>query len=189
METKLNCTKCALHKLRDRIVWGDGDLQKASIMMIGEAPGEEEDKVGTPFVGRSGQYLRGVTNKLFGPEIWQHIYITNMICCRPPNNRNPRPHEVKNCGLYLRRKIILCDPKVIICLGRVASDNMLEKHWSWGKFESYTTPNGYSRAIGIYHPSYLLRNQGKSSIPMRVKWHRWLKKAIVAGLPEQIVSE
>ena len=114
----LNCKSCPLQKTRNHVIWGEGN-EHADIMVIGEAPGAEEDRIGRPFVGKSGQLL----DKIFaacGFTREQHIFISNIVKCRPPGNRVPSEEEVKACFPLLLKQIELVDPKIILPLGATA---------------------------------------------------------------------
>ncbi|MBD3669857.1 MAG: uracil-DNA glycosylase [Gammaproteobacteria bacterium] len=154
------CQQCDLHKTRMNAVLGVGNA-RAQWMFIGEAPGVDEDRQGEPFVGRAGQLLNEML-KAVGISR-ESVYIANILKCRPPNNRDPQPHEVSACHAYLRRQIELVQPKLIIALGRVAAQNLLHSEQSMGNlrgevhhYEETGTP-----LIATYHPSYLLRSPGE----------------------------
>jgi len=152
-----DCTKCPLGHTRNKFVFGDG-YEQADILFIGEAPGADEDRTGIPFVGRAGQLL----NKLLAHIKVERkdVFIANILKCRPPNNRDPLPAEVKECLPYLHKQIELIQPKVIVSLGRIAAQNLLstaaalkqmrEKLW---KYQGVTM-------IVTYHPAAILRNMG-----------------------------
>jgi DNA polymerase len=150
------CTRCKLCTLgRSQVVFGVGN-PKARLMFVGEAPGEDEDKKGEPFVGRAGQLLTKIIEAIgMGRE---QVYIANVIKCRPPNNRNPEPDEVEACEPYLFRQIEVIRPKVIVPLGKFAAQSLLKT------VEPITRLRGrqfdYRGAVLIptFHPAYLLRN-------------------------------
>jgi DNA polymerase len=118
-----DCKKCGLWKDRNNCVFGEGD-PNAEIVFIGEAPGREEDKRGKPFIGSAGKILSETLEKVGLKR--EDVYITNVLKCRPPNNRDPLPEEVKSCSPYLIRQIESIKPKVIVCLGRYASSFILD---------------------------------------------------------------
>jgi DNA polymerase len=155
-ETVAGCTACALCKNRKNTVFGVGD-EKADWMIIGEAPGAEEDARGEPFVGQAGRLLDSMLAALdMKREV--NIYIANVLKCRPPGNRNPEPLEVAQCSPHLLRQVSLIEPKLIILMGRFAAQTLLGTDASIaslrGKLHQYQgTP-----AIVTYHPAYLLRN-------------------------------
>lgn len=151
----LACEQCGLCELRQSVVWGEGNLA-AGVMFIGEGPGRDEDLEGRPFVGRSGRVLTDIIEKGMGlPR--SHVYITNVVKCRPPGNRDPRPGEVSACSRYLTRQIEVIRPKVLVAVGSVAGRTLL------GLGEGSAGLRGRWHEYGgiplrvIYHPSYLLR--------------------------------
>ena len=118
----LNCTRCKLHTSRRRVVPGEGPLN-ARVMIIGEAPGEREDEEGRPFVGAAGQLLNKLLSSVGIRR--EEVYITNVVKCRPPNNRDPEPDEIEACRPYLVTQILMIRPQVIICLGRHSAREVL----------------------------------------------------------------
>ncbi|MGH8258908.1 MAG: uracil-DNA glycosylase, partial [Steroidobacteraceae bacterium] len=118
-----SCTKCALHRTRTRAVFGVGD-PRAQWLVVGEAPGAEEDRLGEPFVGRGGQLLDAML-KAIGLERGRNVYIANILKSRPPGNRDPKPEEVASCLPYLHRQIELIKPLLILAVGRIAAQNLL----------------------------------------------------------------
>ncbi len=153
----LNCTACNLHKTRNHAIWGEGNFN-AEIMVIGEAPGADEDRIGRPFVGKSGQLL----DKIFeacGFNREQHIFISNIVKCRPPANRTPSDEEVKACFPYLLKQIELVNPKIIIPLGATALKRLFNNQslkitklrGDWMQWEDRLV-------MPVFHPSALLRN-------------------------------
>jgi DNA polymerase len=149
------CQKCSLGKTRTKFVFGVGNPQTKA-MLIGEAPGHDEDLQGEPFVGRAGKLLNDILKAInFARE---DVFIANILKCRPPNNRDPLPLEMETCIPYLHKQIELINPKVILCLGRVAASGLLNKKLSLGQFrESEHEFNGI-KVIVTYHPAALLRN-------------------------------
>lgn len=149
------CVACGLHQTRSQVVFGVGN-QNADLMFIGEAPGFHEDRQGEPFVGRAGQLLNAMLEAIDMER--QSIYIANILKCRPPENRDPTPEEVKLCTPFLEKQIALVKPKLLVALGRIASHFLLNTKTSLtqlrGKIHTYAnTP-----LIVTYHPAYLLRN-------------------------------
>jgi len=156
----LNCTKCELHRLRTNVVFGEGNVN-SPLLFVGEAPGEQEDLEGRPFVGRAGKLLTTILNQ-FGIDR-NKIYITNVLKCRPPNNRDPKPEEIKACFPYLKKQIEIIQPKVILCLGAFAARTLLNlpektpiskirgKEFYSEEFKAYIIPT--------YHPAFLLRQR------------------------------
>ena len=150
-----DCTKCKLHSTRNTVVFGGGD-PNASIMIVGEAPGEQEDETGLPFVGRSGKLLDKMLEKCFGITR-EKVYIANIVKCRPPDNRDPDDDEMAACRGYLEQQITLVDPVVIITLGRVASQTLLDSKERIGKLRGKKHNVGSRVVVPSWHPSYLLR--------------------------------
>ncbi len=149
------CGKCDLHKTRTNTVFGKGS-DKNKLVIIGEAPGAEEDETGEPFVGRAGQLL---TKMLSAIEInREDVYICNVLKCRPPGNRDPLPDEIKMCSPYLDRQLEFLKPRYILALGRIAAIRLLGrqntmKEFREGQYEYKGIP-----VLVTYHPSALLRN-------------------------------
>ncbi len=149
------CTLCQLCEGRNRTVFGTGD-PAAKIVFIGEAPGREEDLRGEPFVGRAGQLLTKILASVGFTR--EEVYITNILKCRPPDNRDPNEQEVRACKPYLRRQIELLDPVLICALGRVAGQNLLERNASLSVLRQHIHYYEDVRTIVTYHPAALLRN-------------------------------
>jgi DNA polymerase len=151
------CTRCALSDTRTQTVFGVGS-PKARWMFIGEAPGAEEDKRGEPFVGRGGQLLTAMLKAIgFNRE---DVYIANVLKCRPPGNRDPRPDEAAHCRGYLERQIELVAPALVIAVGRIAAQNLLATDVSLARLRGQVHALG-PRAwplVVTYHPAYLLRS-------------------------------
>ena len=152
------CTRCALHEARSKIVFGVGH-PKAALMLIGEAPGQEEDQQGIPFVGPAGQLLTKIIKSIGLSR--DQVYITNVVKCRPPRNRNPEGEEITKCQPFLERQVDSVQPKIICALGRVATQSLLstDKGISSvrGKIFSYRG----KKLVPTYHPAFLLRNTEK----------------------------
>lgn len=150
-----NCQNCALGKTRTKFVFGVGN-PNADAMLIGEAPGRDEDLQGEPFVGRAGKLLNDILKAVNFKR--EDVYIANILKCRPPNNRDPLPLEMETCIPYLHKQIELIQPKIILCLGRVAANGLLDKKLSLGQLrESNYEFNGI-KVMVTYHPAALLRN-------------------------------
>lgn len=151
----LSCKSCDLHKTRRNVVFGAGN-PKTKLMFIGEAPGEEEDLQGLPFVGRAGQLLTKIIEAMGLKR--SDVYIANILKCRPPNNRAPLPAEILSCRLNVKKQVGFIRPKVICTLGKFASQALLntEKPISAlrGKFCEYEG----IKVMPTFHPAYLLRN-------------------------------
>jgi DNA polymerase len=154
------CTLCDLHRTRTQTVFGVGDRQ-AQWMVIGEAPGADEDAQGEPFVGRAGQLLNSML-KACGLKREQ-VFIANILKCRPPQNRDPTPTESACCTPYLHRQIELVDPKLILCVGRIAAQNLLNTDTPIGKLRGRVHRLGPRQrpVVVTYHPAYLLRSPGE----------------------------
>ncbi len=171
------CTRCALHDGRTQTVFGVGNRQ-AEWMVIGEAPGAEEDKQGEPFVGRAGKLLNSMLQAI-GLER-ESVYIANILKCRPPGNRDPKPEEEKACRDYLERQIRLVKPKIILAVGRIAAQNLLRVDTPIGKMRGrkYEYQDLGIPVIVTYHPAYLLR----SPLEKRKAWTDLLyAKSVLAG--------
>lgn len=151
------CTQCELHRGRTQTVFGVGNIH-ADWMLIGEAPGKEEDRQGEPFVGRAGKLLNAMLEAV-GLDRKQ-VMIANILKCRPPNNRDPRPEEVSACESYLKQQIAMVNPRVILALGRIAAQNLLKVDTPIGKMRGrrFEYPGTAIPVVVTYHPAYLLRS-------------------------------
>lgn len=151
-----NCQVCPLSQTRTQTVFGVGD-ENADWLFIGEGPGAREDAIGEPFVGQAGKLLDNMLAAI-GLQRNQQVYIANIVKCRPPNNRNPSSEEAHQCEPYLARQITLIKPKLIIALGKVATQNLLNRDDSISSLRG--TLHDYSGIplIVTYHPAYLLRS-------------------------------
>lgn len=154
--TALACTRCAISKTRTQAVFGVGS-QQASWMIIGEAPGAEEDRQGEPFVGKAGKLLNNMLTAIGMSR--ESIYIANVLKCRPPNNRDPKPDEVANCRGYLERQIELVNPALILVVGRIAAQNLLQTTAPLARLRGreHLAPLSRTPVVVTYHPAYLLR--------------------------------
>lgn len=150
-----NCTKCELYKSRTNVVLGEGNLD-AKIMFIGEAPGQEEDKQGRPFVGRAGQLLTKCIEKSGHKR--EDVYIANINKCRPPNNRTPTIEEQQACVPYLLRQIEIINPKVLCLLGATAYNGLFQKEVKITKERGKILEFNGRKVYITYHPAYVLRN-------------------------------
>lgn len=151
------CKKCKLHEARTQTVFGTGNRQ-ADWLIIGEAPGAEEDRQGEPFVGPAGKLL---TEMLFAVGYGRaDVYIANILKCRPPGNRNPAPDEVASCRAYLQQQIALMQPRLILALGGVAAHNLLQTQEKVGQMRGklYHYGEADTPLVVTYHPAYLLRS-------------------------------
>lgn len=151
------CTACELHTSRTQTVFGVGN-RNADWLIIGEAPGADEDKQGEPFVGRAGQLLNAML--LACGLKREQVYIANILKCRPPNNRDPRPEEVARCEPFLMRQIALIQPKLMLAVGRIAAQNLLQCDTPIGKLRGkvHRFRDTGIPLIATYHPAYLLRS-------------------------------
>jgi uracil-DNA glycosylase len=154
-EATKNCQKCKLGATRKNYVFGEGN-ENAKLVVIGEAPGADEDESGRPFIGRSGELLTKILSSVKFER--SDIYICNIVKSRPPQNRNPEPDEIAACMPYLLRQIELIRPKMILALGKVAANTLLENNLSMmamrGKVHRWKNID----VVATYHPAALLRN-------------------------------
>lgn len=154
-EECLTCQKCPLCETRTNVVFGMGN-PKADLMFIGEGPGETEDLTGQPFVGRSGKLLDKFIESIgFSRE---DVFIANMVKCRPPKNRDPKPEEMELCLDYLRRQVKMINPKLIVCLGRVAASRLISPDIKVTKQHGDVFEKGGYKFMATFHPAALLRN-------------------------------
>jgi uracil-DNA glycosylase family 4 len=151
------CTRCDLHRTRTRAVLGVGD-RHAQWLVVGEAPGAEEDRQGEPFVGRAGQLLDAMLRAI-GLARGHNVYIANILKSRPPGNRDPDPAEVAACLPYLERQIELIRPRLILAVGRIAMQNLLGTQATLGRMRGQVFEFGVLKTalVVTYHPAYLLR--------------------------------
>ena len=184
----LACVACKLAATRRNVVFGEGDPD-AKLMVIGEGPGEDEDRTGRPFVGRGGQLLDQILSAAGIPRA--SVFIANIVKCRPPGNRNPEPDEVTSCDPWLLEQIRLIRPQIIVTLGNVPTQwalgtklGITKTRGQWGEFKKLGAPIS---VLPMFHPAYLLRN------PVRTvggpKWLTWqdikLVKAALDELPDK----
>ncbi len=155
-EVVTNCTACPLHQSRTHAVFGSGS-QRANLLIVGEAPGANEDQQGKPFVGRAGQLLNAMLQAIGLTR--EAVYVTNILKSRPPQNRNPLPAEIKACTPYLLRQITLLKPKIILTLGRIATHYLLDTKVAMNQLrgQQFTYGPLNTTLIVTYHPAYLLR--------------------------------
>ena len=158
LDTCSTCDKCGLSSTRNKIVFGKGS-KDAKIMFIGEAPGESEDREGLPFVGRAGKLL----DKFFEAVDFNldNIYVANILKCRPPQNRDPNESEQNSCIDYLRLQTKLLEPKIIVCLGRIAAMRIIKPDFKITSEHGVWFKKGDIFMTAVYHPSALLRDPGK----------------------------
>ncbi len=165
-----HCQQCHLSQTRINTVFGVGD-QRANCMVIGEAPGADEDKQGQPFVGRAGKLL---DEMLFAVGFKrEQVFIANILKCRPPGNRDPRPEEVAECNTYLLQQIKLIQPKVILSVGRISTQNLLNSKEKIGRLRGQVHYFGALNIplVATYHPAYLLRSPSEK----RKSWQDLLR--------------
>ncbi|HKE92685.1 MAG TPA: uracil-DNA glycosylase, partial [Povalibacter sp.] len=159
VQTVRTCTRCSLHTTRTQSVFGVGN-RNAQWMVIGEAPGADEDRQGEPFVGRAGQLLNSMLKAMGLAR--EQVFIANILKSRPPGNRDPRPDEVRACIPYLFRQIELVNPTLLLCVGRIAAQTLLETDTPIGKLRGRLHTIGPGRPMIVtYHPAYLLRSPGE----------------------------
>jgi len=151
------CTLCGLHRGRTQTVFGVGK-RDARLFVIGEAPGADEDRQGEPFVGRAGQLLNAMLRSIGLPRA--EVYIANILKCRPPNNRDPDPNESASCTPYLSQQIELVQPRVLLAVGRIAAQWLLQTDAPIGRIRGRVVSYGPRNTplVVTYHPAYLLRS-------------------------------
>lgn len=151
-----SCTRCGLCEGRTNLVFGVGK-KDADIMLIGEGPGENEDLQGEPFVGRSGKLL---DKFLASIDLYRdkNIYIANMVKCRPPKNRDPKPEEQEQCLLWLREQFKIIRPKIIVCVGRISAQKLISPDFRVTKQHGEFFEKNGTLMMGTYHPAAILRN-------------------------------
>jgi DNA polymerase len=152
------CMRCRLSEKRRTIVFGVGN-PKAELMLVGEGPGQDEDRQGVPFVGAAGQLLTRIIQAIDLTR--EQVYIANVVKCRPPNNREPEPDEVETCRPFLERQIDAVKPKVIVALGRVSAMALLRTDEGITRLRGRVFSYRGAKLVPTYHPAFLLRNPGK----------------------------
>ena len=170
----IECVSCSLSKTRINVVVGKGN-EKANLVIIGEGPGEQEDKSGLPFVGRAGKMLDTALAAV-NIDPLEDCYITNIVKCRPPNNRKPTASESDACMPWLNKQIELLSPKIIVLAGSTATESFLGVKEPISKIRGKWIEKDNIKYMPIFHPSYLLRNPSKEK--GKPKWLTWqdLKK-------------
>lgn len=151
-----NCEKCPLCEGRTNVVFGMGNPE-AKVMLIGEGPGENEDLQGKPFVGRSGQLL----DKFLAAvdlDRNKNVYIANMVKCRPPKNRDPKPEEQDQCINWLREQFKIIRPKIVVCVGRISAQRLIDKNFRVTRQHGEFIDKSGTLFMGTYHPAAILRN-------------------------------
>jgi DNA polymerase len=154
------CTRCKLHKTRNKIVFGDGSAT-ADLVFVGEGPGADEDAQGLPFVGRAGKLLTQMIEAMGLQR--KDVYICNVVKCRPPGNRQPEKDEVEACSPFLFRQLDVLQPKVIVCLGATAAQTLLQTNRGISHFRGEWLEYRGFKMMATYHPAYLLRNPAAKS--------------------------
>jgi uracil-DNA glycosylase family 4 len=160
-----SCTRCPLHESRTHTVFGEGAVD-ADILVVGEAPGKDEDISGRPFVGRSGRLLRDLLNESLG-ESGVDIFIANLVKCRPPNNRNPESTEIEACVGYLYRQIETISPKVVLAVGAFAAKTLLSTKLGVGALRGQIYYDGKLAVAPSFHPAAALR--GGPSVVTKIR--------------------
>ena len=157
-EECIHCQKCGLAETRTNVVFGEG-ARDAEVMFIGEGPGEQEDRTGRPFVGRAGQLLDDMLAMIDLKR--EKVFIGNMVKCRPPQNRDPLNIEQEACIGYLRNKVALLKPKIIVCLGRIAAMKLIKEDFKITREHGQWIEKAGVWMMAMYHPSALLRDPRK----------------------------
>ncbi len=154
-----DCQRCPLAKTRTNLVFGAGNPDTV-LMFVGEAPGRDEDREGIPFIGRAGQLLTKIIQAINMTR--EQVYITNILKCRPPNNRNPETEEIERCYPFLQQQIKVIQPRIICALGAFAAQTLLQTKTPIGRLRGRGHPfNKHSLVVPTYHPAFLLRNPNK----------------------------
>jgi len=153
-----DCKRCKLHRGRKTIVFGEGN-ERATLMLIGEGPGYDEDVQGRPFVGKAGQLLTKILQSINLPR--EEVYIANIIKCRPPQNRNPEPDEIQSCSPFLMKQIQVIQPKIICALGAFSAQTLLKTETKITALRGKLFDLEGIKVMPTYHPAFLLRNPDK----------------------------
>jgi len=180
----MQCKKCSLHETKKNYVPGEGSLNP-DILFIGEGPGETEDRFGRPFIGKAGQLLDKIINKMGYSR--ETVFIGNIIKCRPPNNRNPLRNEIEACLPYLKNQIKILKPKVLVCLGKIALNNLLGEDYSITKVRGQTFEYNKTPLIPTFHPAYILHQRSKEEIS-KAKWNVWEDMSKVLEIVKNLSS-
>lgn len=174
-----NCTMCPLHAERTQVVMGEGNPH-SPLMLVGEGPGRDEDRLGRPFVGRAGKLLDAILEAAEIPR--SKIYISNIVKCRPPGNRTPTDDEMGTCISILREQFCVIGPKIIVTLGAAATRAMIDQKSKISQVRGKWVERGGVRFLPTYHPAYLLRNPaGKQDAWADFQLIRDAYKAILAS--------
>lgn len=172
------CKRCPLHEGRTQTVFGVGNPD-ADWMVIGEAPGAEEDRRGEPFVGRAGKLLNEMLRAI--GESRDSVFITNILKCRPPNNRDPKAEEAAACRAYLERQVELVNPKIILAVGRIAAQQLLGSDAPVGRLRGRLHQFGDRPMVVTYHPAYLLRSPSQ-------KRKVWDDLCLASGIVSELLA-
>jgi DNA polymerase len=175
-----DCKRCKLHRTRRTIVFGEGN-EKASLMLIGEGPGYDEDVQGRPFVGKAGQLLTKILQSINLPR--EEVYIANIIKCRPPQNRNPEPDEIQSCNPFLMKQISAIQPKIICALGTFSAQTLLKTDTKITALRGRVFDFEGTKVIPTYHPAFLLRNPERK----REVWEDMKKIAELVGVVDSSI--
>ena len=154
----LDCRRCGLADTRTQVVFGVGDPE-AEVLFIGEAPGAREDEQGEPFVGRAGKLLDDMLAMIGLSR--EHIYITNSVKCRPPENRDPLPEEKAACAPWLQQQLARMQPKIMVCLGRISAGELIHEDFKISQEHGQFFHKDGVEMMALYHPAALLRSPGK----------------------------
>jgi DNA polymerase len=166
-ERILSCQKCPLSQGRKNAVPGEGNLG-TELIFVGEAPGRDEDIQGRPFVGRAGQLLTKIIHAMKFKR--EEVYITNIVKCRPPENRNPQKQEIEMCQGYLREQLEMIKPKVIVTLGKVAADFFVQSKLGMTALRGHFYKYNNIKVMPTFHPSYIIRNEGNNKGIKKMVW-------------------
>lgn len=172
------CRKCPLSGKRENAVPGEGNIE-ADLMFVGEAPGRDEDIQGRPFVGRAGRLLTKIINAMQRER--KDVYITNVVKCRPPNNRTPNPDEIEQCKGYLLEQLGMIQPRVVVALGKVATDFFIRSRQGITALRGDFYDFQGIKVMPTFHPSYILRNEGNKKIKKMV-WEDMKKVMAFLGI-------
>jgi uracil-DNA glycosylase len=175
-----SCVRCQLAENRTQVVFGVGD-PAADLLFVGEGPGAEEDRLGEPFVGRSGRLLDQLVLEEMGLTR-DRFYIANVVKCRPPDNRDPRPEEIEACNPWLEQQLALIQPRVVVTLGRFAAQTLLQSREGITRLRGRSYPFRGGRLIPTYHPAAILRGGAQQLAQMRSDLVR-AKRAIAQPRP------
>jgi len=175
-QVALACVSCRLHETRTNVVFGAGDPD-ASLVIIGEAPGQREDELGLPFVGRSGDLLEQLLREVGLSR--DAVYIANVVKCRPPKNRDPRPDEIEACKGYLREQLRLIDPAVVLTLGNFSSKLLLATTTGITKLRGQAYPWWGRHLVPTFHPAAALR--GSARVLEEMRYDFGLVRSVIEG--------